>query len=280
MHKFIICFCLILILLLIGNRQLLSRFVFFPSARLESTPAALKLSFQDITLTTADNVRLHGWYIPASYVRATVLFFHGNGGNMSHCLDTIKIFNDLGLNVFIISYRGYGQSGGRPSIKGVNIDALTAWQWLSGELKVPAENIVVFGRSLGGAVAMELMKSTIPGALILESTFSSVADMSPFPARIAPFLMGGDFWNSAKTAVSLRIPTLCIHSPTDNVVPFRQGKRVYEALGSESGFSEKTILEIHGDHNSGFMESLDLYIPALESFLTKHFGERTAISPN
>ena len=268
--KMLILYILLgLVLLLAGIRLVLPRFVFFPSSSIRTTPVELNLPFEDVDLISPDNVRLHGWYVPAPQTRATLLFFHGNSGNMSHRLESIKIFHDLGLSVFIISYRGYGQSEGRPSIRGVNLDALAAWQWLTEDRKIPADKIVVFGRSLGGAVATELMRSVKPGALILESTFSSLADMSPFPAPIAPFLMGGDFWNSAKTAASLSIPTLVIHSPQDEVVPYSQGRRLYEAVGS----GEKTFFEIRGGHNSGFMQSVEIYIPALDGFLTRQFGE-------
>ena len=269
----ILWICLGVFLLLAGIRLILPRFVFFPSSQLEATPAALNLPFEDLTLITRDNKRIHGWYIPAPNARATLLFFHGNGGNISHRLDSIKIFHDLGLSVLIPSYRGYGQSEGRPSIKGTALDALSAWEWLTADRKIPASNIVVFGRSLGGAVAMELMKSVKPGALILESTFSSLADMSPFPASIAPFLLGGNYWNSVETAASLTVPTLVIHSPQDEVIPFRQGRRIYEAIASKGTFAEKTFLEIRGGHNSGFMDSIEIYFPAIDSFLTKHFGE-------
>ena len=256
------------VLLLTGIRLILPRFVFHPSQAIRDTPAAINPDYEDITLITEDNVRIHGWYIPAANARATLLFFHGNGGNISHRLDSFKIFNDLRLSVFIISYRGYVLSDGRPSIKGTALDALAAWNWLTLDRGIPASNIVVFGRSLGGAVAMELMKSITPGALILESTFSSLAAMSPFPAPIAPLLLGGNYWNSENTAASLSIPTLVIHSPDDEVVPYNQGRRIYEAI-----ISEKTFLEIRGGHNSGFMESLDTYFPALDQFLTKNFGE-------
>ena len=265
--------CLGLIfLILAGIRVVLPLFVFSPSTRIENTPAALGLPFEDISLTAQDNVRLQGWYVPAQNARATLLFFHGNAGNISHRLSSIKIFHDLGLSVFILSYRGYGQSEGRPSIKGINLDALAAWLWLREEKQIPADNIVVFGRSLGGAVAMELANSVRPGALILESTFSSIADMSPFPASVAPFLLGGNFWNSAETAAALSVPTLVIHSPDDEVVPFHQGRRIYEAISSKGTFAEKTFLEIQGSHNSGFMQSIEIYAAGLDHFLSRHFG--------
>ena len=265
--KILLCFGIFLASL-IPLRFLLPWFVFFPTKTLVQTPLAANLTFDDVFITTDDEITLHGWWIPAPNARAHLLFFHGNGGNISHRIDSIKIFHDLGLSVFIVSYRGYGQSEGRPSIPGTALDAFSAWQWLTEEKKVPADNIVVFGRSLGGAVAMELMLSAVPGALILESTFSSLSDMTPFPAFMAPFLLGGDFWNSAKTAEGLSVPTLVIHSPRDDVVPYRQGRRIYEAAGSE-----KTFLEIQGNHNSGFMQSSEVYLAGLESFLAKHFGE-------
>jgi fermentation-respiration switch protein FrsA (DUF1100 family) len=254
-----------------GARFIAPLMIFMPSKWLEFTPAAINLSFEDITITASDGIRLHGWFIPAENPRATLLFFHGNAGNISHRLDSIRIFNELGLSVFIFDYRGYGQSTGRPSVKGVNLDAIAAWNWLTETKQIPAEKIVAFGRSLGGAVAMELTRSVNPGAIILESTFSSLADMSPFPASVTPLLLGGDFWNSAKTAQALgapalSVPALCIHSPDDEIVPYNQGRRIYDAIPGE-----KTFLEIRGGHNGGFMQSLETYIPALDRFLGRHF---------
>ena len=130
----------------------------------------------------------------------------------------------------------------------------------------------MFGRSLGGAVAMELTNSVSPGALILESTFSSLAEMAPFPfPAFFVRLLVGDVWNSVRTAAALTVPTLCIHSPNDEIVPYRQGRRVYDAVAGD-----KTFLDIQGGHNTGFMESLAIYIPALDDFLTKHFGAKEA----
>ncbi|MDR2522520.1 MAG: alpha/beta hydrolase [Synergistaceae bacterium] len=261
---------LILALLVGGIPFTLTWFVFRPSARLSHTPAALGLSFEDVTLTTSDNVRLHGWYVPANEKnsRAELLFFHGNAGNISNRLDSIEIFHNLGLSVFIFDYRGYGQSGGRPSVAGTALDARAAWQWLTEEKKIPPGKVVVFGRSLGGAIAMELMRSEVPGALILESTFSSLSEMVriPFMVPLARHVTG-DAWNSAEAARTLTVPALCIHSPDDRLVPYQLGRSLYNAVGSE-----KTFLEISGGHNEGFLDSIDTYVPALDAFLTKRFG--------
>ena len=266
MNYKIFLFLGIIIFLLFSIRFLVPAVVFMPSARLVATPSDHNIAYEDISLITEDNIRLHGWYMPVNNARATLLFFHGNAGNISHRIGSFKIFQELGLSVFILSYRGYGSSEGKPSINGTKIDALAAWQWLTTEKNIPAENIVIFGRSLGGAVAMELMRSVSPGALILESTFSSLADMSPFPKSIAPLLLGGNFWNSEETAAGLTVPTLVIHSPADEVVPYWQGRAIYHAIPGE-----KTFLQIEGDHNSGFMQSMNLYLPGLDAFLTKHF---------
>ena len=243
--------------------------VFHPTKQLTRTPANAGLAFENVRLTTDDGVSLHGWYIPANNARATLLFFHGNGGNISGRIESIEVFHSLGLSVFIFDYRGYGESGGRTDIEGTALDARAAWRYLTEERKTPPGRLVVFGRSLGGAVAMELMRQVTPRALILESTFSSLPDMIRVDA-LSPFVrfVVGDIWNSLEAARSLTVPTLCIHSTDDGLVPWRLGRRLFDAVASE-----KTFVNIHGDHNNGFMDSIDAYRPALDTFLTKHFGK-------
>jgi fermentation-respiration switch protein FrsA (DUF1100 family) len=126
----------------------------------------------------------------------------------------------------------------------------------------------VFGRSLGGAVALELARRVKPRALILESTFSSLSDMIQidFLTPVAR-LVTGDAWNSAEAASALTAPALYIHSPDDRIVPYRLGRRLYDAAAGD-----KTFLEIRGDHNGGFLDSLDVYLPALDAFLTKYLS--------
>jgi len=240
--------------------------VFLPTSQLIHTPADINLPYEDVFLTTSDGVRLHGWYVPAQNPRATLLFFHWNAGNISHQLASIEIFHNLRLSVFIIGYRGYGQSEGTPSIDGTKLDALAAWQWLTEYKGIPAEQIVMYGRSLGGAIAMELTRSVTPRVLILETKFASLAAMSPFPQFIAPFLLGGDFWNSVETAANLTVPTLIIHSPHDGHAMYKQSRRVYEALAGE-----KYFLDPRAEHHSG--RSFRIYVEGLDSFLTRHFGD-------
>ena len=270
LHAFFaaLCFVGLAVLLL---RLLLPSMAFHPTRGVERTPRDAGLAYEDVWLTASDGVRLNGWYVPAANARATLLFFHGNGGNLAWRVGSIEIFHKLGLSVFIIDYRGYGKSEGSPDVAGVGLDAVAAWLWLLENKNTKPEEIVLFGRSLGGAIALELTRSVQPKAVILESTFAS-----PFGVVRVDFLAPllrlavGDIWNSRSAARRLTVPALCIHSPDDEIVPFKEGRKLYEALAGE-----KTFLEIHGGHNEGFMESLPVYYPALDAFLTRHFGPTT-----
>lgn len=260
----------ILAIVVVVLRYFIIWIIFQPSGHITWTPDQGGFDYENVYFAASDGVKINGWYINCENSRGTVLFFHGNAGNISHRGDTIRIFNSLAMSVFIIDYRGYGESEGSPSIKGVGKDALAAWNWLFSEKRIPAQKILIFGRSLGGAVAVELMKDVRPKAAILESTFSALADMAGFDF-LSPFvsLLVGGAWNSVQTAVNIDTPTLCIHSPEDDVVPYRLGKRLFDALAGE-----KQFYEINGDHNYGFMLSMPEYKERLDEFLTVHYGER------
>ena len=256
-----------LVVLMAAARFLLPSLAFHPTREITATPADAGLRYEDVALTADDGVRLHAWYVPAENARATLLFCHGNGGNLSWRVESLRIFHDLGLSSLVFDYRGYGRSEGSPSPEGIARDARAAWNWLQ-DRGVASGDIVLFGRSLGGAVALELTRSVRPRALILESTFAS-----PFGVLhldfMAPLLRAavGDIWNSREAAERLTVPTLCIHSPDDGIVPFREGRRLYEAVAGEKAF-----VEIRGSHNGGFLRSREIYVPALDRFLTEHFG--------
>ena len=243
--------------------------IFQPSKHIAWTPDQSGFDYENVFITASDGVNINGWYINCDNSRGTVLFFHGNAGNISNRGDSISIFNSLGMSVFIVSYRGYGESEGSPSIKGVNRDALAAWNWLISERKIPPEKILIFGRSLGGAVAVELMRNVRPRAAILESTFSALADMGGVLSPLASLLVDGE-WNSTKTAVNINTPTLCIHSPEDEIVPYRQGKKLFEALAGE-----KYFFDIKGDHNNGFLLSMPEYKEQLDKFLSEYINDET-----
>ena len=238
-----------------------------PGRALTATPSDIGLDFEDVSLATRDNEVLHGWYIPATDPIGVVLFFHGNAGNISHRLDSIEIFQELNLDVLIFDYRGYGQSSGSASEQGTYIDAQTAWDYLVNSRGIAPGNIVIFGRSLGGAVASWLAARTTPGAVILESCFTSGPDMG---GRLYPFLpvrLITRLKYPVKDHVKLvSSPLLIIHSQQDEIIPFDMGQSIFAAAPEP-----KEMLVLSGDHNGGFLLNRHQYLAAIDKFLDRYF---------
>ncbi len=252
-----------------------SRLVFFPNTptrALWMTPADAGLAFENVELTAEDGIRLHGWFLPAAAGgRGVLLFFHGNAGNISHRLDSLKVFHDLGFAVLIIDYRGYGQSGGSVSEHGTYLDAEAAWRYLTIERRVAEREIVIFGRSLGAAIAAHLAAKYRPKAVILESGFTSVADMAGelypiFPARWLTRIE----YRTKDALKAVGSPVLIIHSVDDDIIPFHHGEALFETANEP-----KSFLEIRGNHNEGFLISGKTYIDGIGAFLAKHPGPTT-----
>lgn len=237
--------------------------VFYPYAQLETTPLAWGLPFEDVSLVTEDGIRLHGWYLPRPSATKTLLFFHGNGGNISHRGESLAIFHRLGLNVLIIDYRGYGKSEGSPDEQGLYLDAEAAWRYLTEERGIAADRIIIFGRSLGGAVATYLASEVSPAALILESTFTTGRDMA---GHIYPILSHVLYlryrFDSEAHIRRLRSPLYMAHSPNDEIIPYSLGRKLYEVAPQP-----KRFFEMRGSHNYGFMQSQPFYEEGLRDFI-------------
>lgn len=239
------------------------RITFYPYAGHEGNPSRWGLVHEDVALNTEDGVRLHGWYLPHPTASKTLLFFHGNGGNISHRRDSLLVWHRLGLNVLIIDYRGYGHSEGEPSEQGLYRDAVAAWDYLTSTRGLKPEQIIVFGRSLGGAVATDLAARVQPAALILESTFSSARDMSKvlFP-RLSYLLVLRYRFNSSKKIGRIKSPLLMLHSAQDEIIPYHLGRKLYAAAPQPKAF-----VELRGGHNDGFLLSQPYYEESLAAFL-------------
>jgi len=251
--------------LVVGGLYLIQpTMVFQPTRQLVATPDQWGLDYQDVWLQTEDGVRLHGWYLPHPDADRVLLFFHGNAGNISHRQASLEIFHQLGLNQLILDYRGYGRSGGRPSESGLYRDARAAWDYLIEARGVAPEDIVLFGRSLGGAVAAQLASQVVPGALILESSFSSARDVARALYPVLSWLVIRRFdFDTVSWLVEVSCPVLVLHSPQDEIIPFALGQRVYEAARQP-----KVFHTLRGDHNSGFLLSQPDYEQTLERFLS------------
>ena len=243
------------------------RFIFFPDPHLVTTPAAVSLDFEEVYFTTDDGVRLHGWFVPASGARWTILWLHGNAGNISHRVDNLlQMHQRLRVNVFLFDYRQYGRSQGTVSEQGTYLDAQAALRTLRQRADLDPNSIVLFGRSLGGAVAVDLAWHT-PGscrAVILEAPFTSVADMA---ARVVPLLPIGRLlrtrYDSLAKIPRLTVPILILHGDRDDIVPIEQGQRLFAAANEP-----KTFYTIPGaSHNDTYLVGGAPYWQVWERFL-------------
>ena len=239
-----------------------------PGRELTATPKHIGLNYEPVKITTADGETLDSWFIPAQQARGALLFFHGNAGNISHRLDSIRIFNDLALNVLIVDYRGYGQSTGKPSEQGVYRDAEAAWEYLVQKRAILPQHVILFGRSLGGSVATWLAARKQPGALIVESTFTSAPDIGAklYPWLPVRLLARLDF-NTKHNLSSVQSPLLVIHSRDDEIIPFAHGQANFTAANPPKDF-----LELRGGHNDGFLASEKVYIEGLDAFISEHIS--------
>lgn len=258
------------LLLVVLMYLLQSQMVYHPQKSITYTPEDVGLSYEDVTFSTEDGLDLHGWYIPGDESDVTVLYFHGNAGNISGRLQTIQLLHNLGLNVFIFDYRGYGKSQGSPSEQGTYKDARAAWNYLASKRDIKNDRIVIMGRSLGGAVASWLAAQKQPAATILESTFTSAADLG---ADLYPWLPVHSIisyeYNTLENIKQIRSPLFMAHSRDDEIVPYHHGQTLLEAANDP-----KTFVELRGSHGSGFWETGEKYRTALEKFLKENITNK------
>ena len=272
------------IVLYIGQSNL----VFMPSKDVLETPKTVGLNFEDIQLTARDNVNLGAWFVPAkdndSIGKGVILFCHGNGGNIGSRVSYLPIFRELGLATFLFDYRGYGKSEGQPSEEGTYADVEAAWQYLTQQRKIPPQKIIIYGESLGGAIASYMAQNiaqnssqniaqknvqqeikNTAGGLILASTFTSISDRA---SELYPFLpirwISRFSFNSIDRLPTIKIPVLIIHSTDDEIIPFSHGDRNFQAANEP-----KRLIKLSGDHNNGFLDSLEIYRTALNEFIQR-----------
>jgi len=239
--------------------------IYIPHRQLELTPAEVGLAADEVFLTTEDRVRIHGWYLPVRGSRRVVLVCHGNAGNISHRLDrALLIQSKLGADVFLFDYRGYGRSEGSPDEQGTYRDARAAYRYVTDDRGLDPDRIVLFGESLGAAVALQLALESRAGAVVLESPFASVPAMA---RALYPFLplapvVRTRYDNLAKIA-GLRLPLLVLHGERDEIVPFSQGRQVFEAAPGPKRFFSIA----RAGHNDTYVAGGDAYWVAWREFL-------------
>lgn len=223
--------------------------IYFPYKNLDATPQEYNLNYEDIYFSTKDDIKLHGWYIYPPKANNTILFFHGNAGNISHRMIDINRFYSWNNNVFIFDYRGYGKSHGSPSEDGLYQDALAAYQFLIRKKNIDADKIIFFGRSLGGALAINLALTFPPKALISESAFTSIKDMAKNIYPFIPSWLISSQYDSLTKIKNIKCPKLILHSVDDEIVPFEHGQKLFNAASFP-----KTFFKMQGGHNEGLLE--------------------------
>jgi len=239
--------------------------IFQPSSELVATPQDVGLLYEDVTLTTKDGIRINGWFVPSIGAASTLLWFHGNAGNISHRLDNIRKLHDhVSAHIFIIDYRGYGRSQGVVSEDGTYEDADAALAYLQSRDDVDANEIVIFGRSLGAAVGVDLATRRDTRALIIESPFTSIEAMAK---TIMPWVPIGRFlrirYNNLEKIRKLRIPLLIVHGDRDRIVPYEQGRELFEAAPEP-----KSFYSIAGaGHNDTYLVGGNGYFNAIADFI-------------
>lgn len=256
--------------------------LYHPAHGYDLLPTDYGIPYEDISFTAEDGASLHGWLttanvssrskaavvphmdiplllepvipscspLPPSSLPLTVVVFHGNAGNLANRIQKLRIFRQLGVDVLLFEYRGYGRSRGRPTERGTYLDGQAAVDWLS-RRGVPLERMVFYGESLGCAVALETALRRPPAALILDSGFTSTIAMGKavFPFLPVRLMVSFHYDNLSKVPM-LKAPLLVMHSPDDDIVPYRMGRALFEAAPEP-----KRFVETRGDHNGGFLET-------------------------
>jgi fermentation-respiration switch protein FrsA (DUF1100 family) len=256
--------------------SMINRFIYYPEPHWWATPSDLGLEAEEVRLTPEPGVQLHAWFFPHPQPLATLLFCHGNAGNASHRLENVYYLLEAGFQVLLFDYRGYGHSSGHPSEVGLSRDAEAAWAHLVARADAEGAPRIIFGRSLGGAVAVELATRVGTGdGLIVESTFTSIRTLArhvfslPLPELPVKY-------DSLSKIGSLRMPLLAIHGEEDELIPFADGRRLFEAAPEP-----KAWYPIPGaGHNDTTLVGGDAYFRRLAAFVGELRGTGTSDRPS
>lgn len=248
------------------------RMVFVPGRNVFATPASYKIDFEDINLKTDNDETISAWYIPAKDAKYTVLFCHGNAGNIANRLETAVFYHNHGYNFMVFDYPGYGKSTGKPSDKGLLRAAEAAWKYLVETREIDPESIIVAGRSLGGSAASHLASKYDPAMLCLEATFVSVKEAAK---DVVPFLPVSLICRvhlpTGENLRKVKCPVLLIHSPHDEVINYRHGEKLYEIAPEPKEFHT-----LKGGHNDCWFIDQNRYAEIFKAFIAKHVDKNQA----
>ena len=225
----------------------------------------MPLPIQDVWFKAEDGVKLHGWYVPSEEAVATLLFFHGNAGNITHRLENIFLLHHLKLNVFIFDYRGFGRSEGDPDEEDIFLDCQAAYDTALAQPGVSLPSLFIFGRSLGGPFASYTASKNPAAGLILESTFTNAVDMADRMLPILPGWMVSSELDTQGRVSKLSLPKLFIHGTRDNLIPFTMGRELYKAAAEPKEFYSI----VGAGHNNTYSWGGKKYFDKIKEFVTR-----------
>lgn len=241
--------------------------IFFPQKEFVGTPDLIDLKYEDVYLNIGESATLHGWYVEpndSTLSDKVILFCHGNAGNISHRMPTLQFLSSFGFRILIFDYQSYGLSTGELTENNIYNGAEEYYNWLKVQKNFKAKDIIIFGRSLGGAVGIELATKVDCGGIIIESSLTSTADLARkiFPIFPVSLLLKYKFDSIAKIQ-SLKSPVLIIHSKDDDIIPFEMGQKLFE-----NASEPKKFLEITGFHNDRSYFNNPEYINTIKEFIS------------
>ncbi len=252
------------------NAPLETALIYYPEREIRMTPAEAGLAYEDLTLQTEDGVAINAWYIPYTGAETTLLWFHGNAGNMGDRVEQIRTYHDRWqVNQMVMDYRGYGRSKGKISEEGSYEDARTALKELTEKRGVPLDHIIIFGRSLGAAVAVQLAVEMNAAGLMLEAPFASIREMArrhyPLIGNLYPLKIR---YASIDKIASIAMPLLILHGDRDEVVPYGQGQMLFEKAEEPKSF----FTVRGGGHNDILMYADESYHEKVREFFRQSIG--------
>lgn len=262
MIKIILWVVSVAVVFLAAIRYIEHNSIFFPMKEMTITPRSAGLSYEDVYFRTDDGKLINGWFMPVKDADLTVILCHGNAGNISHRIEKAAILRDLGLNVFLFDYRGYGKSEGTPSEAGLYKDAEAAYRHVTAEMNIPPDNIILYGESIGSPVAIRLAARVKVRGLITEESFTSIKDMAAMAYPFMPPVIFSSRFDAAAGIRNVKCPKLIMHSVNDEIVPYRMGQELYAAAAPP-----KTFLKLTGGHNTAFIDAGNAYRKGIKDFV-------------
>ncbi|MBW2220466.1 MAG: alpha/beta hydrolase [Deltaproteobacteria bacterium] len=256
---------LLSILFLYGCKIVVNKMAFHPDKKNVILTGQLPLNVQEIFIETEDRVKIQSYFIPDKSSNKILIYFHGNGGNISSRLPDLMQINNFGINVLGVSYRGYGKSQGEPSEKGIYTDGKAALTYAVQSLGFSVSNVTILGRSIGTAVAINTSQNLNIAGLILVTPLTSGEDFAKAAGFGLASVFAGNSFNNIDKIVNISCPVLIIHGTQDNVVPFEMGKRIYTKIKTE-----KLFVKIEGaSHNNLSTKYKKSYWPPINEFTTR-----------